>query len=224
MKIKSFVIHLGRATGRRPQVNRLLARLPGKAAVLPAVDGLQLTDDEVRGVTRCGLHRPHYPFQLSRSEVACFLSHRRAWRAILDEGLDAAFVAEDDADIAAPEFDAVMAETVAGLEPDEFVRLPHRERHEPGSVVRDRAGVRVVEPRLPALGMVLQLVGREAARRLLEASTTFDRPIDSFVQMRWLHGAPNSHGATDRGPRDRRTTRRQCDPRPAARLRAPGGA
>jgi GR25 family glycosyltransferase involved in LPS biosynthesis len=37
--------------------------------------------------------------------------------------------------------------------------------------------------------MVMQLVGREAARRLLETSSTFDRPVDSFVQMNWVHGA-----------------------------------
>lgn len=189
MNIKSFVIHLDRATGRRLQVDRLLASLPGPAAVLPAVDGRQLTDDALHDVARRGLHRPHYPFALSRSEVACFLSHRRAWQAILDDRLDAAIIAEDDADIAAPEFDDVMAAVVAGIQPDEFVRLPHRERYEPGSVVREQDGVRVVEPRLPALGMVLQVVGREAARRLLDASTAFDRPIDSFVQMRWLHGA-----------------------------------
>lgn len=35
----------------------------------------------------------------------------------------------------------------------------------------------------------MQLVGREAAMRLLEASHTFDRPVDSFVQMHWVHGA-----------------------------------
>jgi GR25 family glycosyltransferase involved in LPS biosynthesis len=189
VNIKSFVIHLDRATGRRPQVDRLLASLPGPAAVLPAVDGHRLADEDLHGVTRRGLHRPHYPFAMSRSEVACFLSHRRAWRTIIDEGLDAAVIAEDDAAIAAPEFDDVMAAAVAGLEPDEFVRLPHRERYEPGPVVRERDGVRLVEPRLPALGMVMQLVGREAARRLLDASTVFDRPIDSFMQMRWLHGA-----------------------------------
>jgi GR25 family glycosyltransferase involved in LPS biosynthesis len=37
--------------------------------------------------------------------------------------------------------------------------------------------------------MQAALVGREAARLLLAATETFDRPVDSTVQMQWLHGA-----------------------------------
>jgi len=189
MAIKAFVIHLERAAGRRLQVERLLATLPIGGEVLPAVDGLQMTSDEIAGVCRSHLHRPHYPFPLTRTEVACFLSHRRAWQAIVDGGLDAGLVVEDDAAIVEPGFGEVLTAAVEGLGPDELVRFPHRERHEPGPVVRTRGGARLMEPRLPALGMVMQLVGREAARRLLDASRCFDRPVDSFVQMQWLHGA-----------------------------------
>lgn len=188
MAIRAFVIHLERAAGRRPQVDRLLATLPLSGEVLHAVDGQRLSDGEFRGVCRAGLHRPRYPFALSRTEVACFLSHRRAWQAILDQGLDAGLVAEDDAAVA-PEFADVLGMALADMRPDEFIRFPHRERHELGPVVRQRGGAWLVEPRFPALGMVVQLVGREAARRLLDASRVLDRPVDSFAQMQWLHGA-----------------------------------
>jgi len=189
VRITSFVIHLDRATSRRPQVDRLIESLPVPTEAIPAVDGRTMTDADIAGVYRPGLHRPRYPFALSRTEVACFLSHRRAWQQILERDLDAALVAEDDANVAAPDFADVLTAAVEGLQPDEFVRFPHRERHEPGPLVRSRGAARLFEPRLPALGMVLQLVGREAARRLLEASLVFDRPVDSFVQMQWLHGA-----------------------------------
>lgn len=189
MPIQAFVLHLERATGRRPQVDRLRAALPLPTAVLPAVDGLRMTPAESGAVAKTGLHRPHYPFAMSRTEIACFLSHRRAWQAILDLGLDAGLVVEDDADVVSPDFEAVLETAIDGLRADELVRFPHRERHEPGPEVRSRGDVRLVEPRLPALGMVMQLVGREAARRLLDASPAFDRPVDAFVQMQWLHGA-----------------------------------
>lgn len=189
MPIQAFVLHLERAAGRRPQVDRLRASLPLPTAVLPAVDGLRMTPAESGAVARSGLHRPHYPFAMSRTEIACFLTHRRAWQAILDRGLDAGLVVEDDAAVVSPDFKAVLETAIDGLRPDELVRFPHRERHEPGPEVRSRGKVRLVEPRLPALGMVMQLVGREAARRLLDASQAFDRPVDAFVQMQWLHGA-----------------------------------
>ena len=189
MLVKSLIIHLDRALGRRPQVQRLRETLPVPADVIPAVDGRLMSDRDIAAVFRRNLHRPRYPFALSRTEVACFLSHRRAWQAILDQGLDAALIVEDDATISAPSFAEVLSAAIAGLEPDELVRFPHRERHEPGPLVRARGEVRLFEPRLPALGMVLQLVAKDAASRLLEASHVFDRPVDSFVQMQWLHGA-----------------------------------
>lgn len=187
--VKALVIHVSRASGRRLQVERLRRSLPLAVEVIDAVDGLRLSDADIRRVVVSGLHRPRYPFVLSRTEAACFLSHRKAWQAILDDGLDAGLVIEDDAAIVAPEFAAVLGAAVAGLELDEFVRFPHRERNESGPVVRLRGPARFLEPRLPALGMVMQLVGREAARKLLDASRTFDRPVDSFVQMHWLHTA-----------------------------------
>lgn len=189
MRMKAFVIHLDRAEGRQQQVELLRSTLPLPAEVLPAVDGRQLTDDEVCRVARGGIHRPHYPFALSRGEVACFLSHRRAWQATLDQGLDAALIVEDDVDIVSPAFPRVLAAAVDGMAPEEFVRFPNRERYEPGPVVRSRGDARLVEPRLPALNTQMQLVGRAAAQRLLEASQVFDRPVDCFVQMQWLHGA-----------------------------------
>lgn len=188
MAVNAFVIHLDRAAGRRRQADLLCDSLPLPAERLSAVDGATLPDAAVHRVCRPGLHRPHYPFALSRTEVACFLSHRRAWQAIVDRGLDAGLVAEDDAAVA-PAFADVLACALDGLRPDEFVRFPHRERHEPGAMVREHGEARLVEPRLPALGAVVQLIGHEAARRLLDASVVFDRPVDSFVQMQWLHGA-----------------------------------
>lgn len=35
--------------------------------------------------------------------------------------------------------------------------------------------------------MQMQLVGREAAIALLAATAKFDRPVDTTLQMRWLH-------------------------------------
>lgn len=189
MATKAFIIHLERAVGRRPQVEQLRANLPLPVEVMPAVDGLRLTDADIHAVSRVGLHKPHYPFQLSRTEVACFLSHRRAWQAILDQGLEAALIVEDDAAVASAEFAEVLWGAIDSHQPDEVVRFPHRERYEPGAMIRTRGVAQFTEPRLPALGMVMQLVGRDAARRLLDASLVFDRPVDTFAQMQWLHGA-----------------------------------
>lgn len=189
MECRAYVLHLERAVGRQPQVDEIRAALPVGSEVVLAVDGLQMTDAESRLFFKRGMHRPRFPFEVSKTEIACFLTHRRAWQAIADSGCDAGLVVEDDTAVASESFAEVIESAIASLRPEEFVRFPHRERQEPGPVVRSAGPVRLIEPRLPALGMVMQLVGREAARRLLEASWQFDRPVDNYVQMQWLHGA-----------------------------------
>lgn len=189
MDCKGFILHLDRAVGRAAQAEALRAELPVEAEILPAVDGLQMSDGEARRFIRPGMHEPRYPFTLSKTEIACFLTHRRAWQAIVDEGYDAGLIVEDDAAVASPHLATVIRAALTSIRPEEFIRFPHRERHEPGAVAREVGPARFIEPHLPALGMVMQLVGREAARRLLDASWHFDRPVDNFVQMQWLHGA-----------------------------------
>lgn len=189
MNVKGYVVHLQRAERRRPQALALADALPMPAAILPAVDGRQFAEADRAAFVRRRLHAPRYPFAITPTEIGCFLSHRRAWQAILDDGCDAGIIAEDDVAPAAAEFVGVVEAAIAALEPHEFIRFPLRTRGDAGPAIRALGPARFLEPRLPGLGMQMQLVGREAARRLLEASRQFDRPVDSFVQMQWLHGA-----------------------------------
>jgi GR25 family glycosyltransferase involved in LPS biosynthesis len=188
MKRHAFVIHLERATARKSQADKLVAGLPLPAEILPACDGRTLGSEERALRYRPGLHRPRYPFALSDSEIACFLSHRAAWRAIVDRGLDAGLIAEDD--VATDEaFATVLATAGEMAGPNDYIRFPRWERGETGDVIHSSGAASLIEPFLPQLGMQMQLVGREAAARLLAATESFDRPVDSIVQMQWLHGA-----------------------------------
>jgi GR25 family glycosyltransferase involved in LPS biosynthesis len=79
-----------------------------------------------------------------------------------------------------------LAESYAGE--DTYVRFPQKKRESSSSVLAIDDELTLIRPDIIALGAVGQLVGREAARRLLEATERFDRPIDTFLQMRWIHG------------------------------------
>lgn len=187
MRVEALIVHLEQAVGRRPQVAEIARSIPLPARVLPAVDGRRL-DPSVRDkVVHPRLHAPAYPFRLLDTEIGCFLSHRLAWQSILDERLDAGLVVEDDVEVSSPLFQQVLGHAIAMLQPGDFIRFPLHERGE--GRVRAGAATTLIEPRLPGLGMQMQLVGRDAARLLLAASEVFDRPVDSLVQMQWLHGA-----------------------------------
>jgi GR25 family glycosyltransferase involved in LPS biosynthesis len=189
MSCRGYIIHLKRATDRRRQAEAFAAMLPMPAELLEAVDGRAMTPVALQERAHRDLHTPRYPFPLANGEIACFLSHRRAWQAIVDSGCHAGLIAEDDVAASSPDFLPLVDRVLAGIEPGDFVRFPMRERGERGPRVWGTGPLHVIEPYLPALNMQMQIVGREAARLLLAASETFDRPVDSYVQMQWLHGA-----------------------------------
>lgn len=188
MKAEAFIIHLARATSRRPQAEAFAAKLPMPAELLDAVDSERLSDAEVDSVYQRVVHRPIYPFELRRQEVACFLSHRKAWRTIVERGLDAGLVAEDDVDADTDSLRRVVDTVLAHIQPHDFVRLPAKPGEE-GPLRYGDGGVEVIEPALRGLGMQAQLVGREAARRLLAETEQFDRPVDTTIQLPGLTSA-----------------------------------
>lgn len=188
MRIEGFVIHLARAEQRRPQVQALHEALPMPVHVVDAVDGRALTPDEIASVYKPRLYRPRYPFALGVGEIGCFLSHRKAWREIVERGLDAGVIVEDDVAVDAEGLRRLLDLVGTATGPADFVRFPQKERGEAGRViVRGEGGCSIIEPATPAFGTVMQIVGRDAAARLLDLTETFDRPVDVLLQMRWLH-------------------------------------
>ena len=93
-----LIIHLERSLERKPQVRKLQKDLPYRTKVVEAVDGSK-RDNDFSKIYIPRLLRPRYPFSLRSAEVACFQSHRKCWQEILDRGLEAALIIEDDVDI-----------------------------------------------------------------------------------------------------------------------------
>ena len=65
---------------------------------IEAVDGKYLSDREFTQLYSAD-HPNAYYKTLSKAEVACYLSHRRACQAIIDNKLDFAIIIEDDVEL-----------------------------------------------------------------------------------------------------------------------------
>jgi GR25 family glycosyltransferase involved in LPS biosynthesis len=186
---KAFILHLERASSRGPNVRALSACLPFESEVLAAVDGARLSAEGVEQAYARRRFRPAYPFPLTRSEVGVFLSHRAAWRRIVDDALDFAFIFEDDAQIDAKAFAALLEFLTAERSAWDYVLLP-AEPIRNGTAIARRDGLALLRPDAPPLRAIAQVVSIAAAKRLLDSTLPFDRPIDTFMQMTWVTGQP----------------------------------
>ena len=134
------------------------------------------------------MQRPRFPFALNRAEIGAFLSHRAAWRRIVEQNLDYALVFEDDAEIDAAAF-ARTCDLARGRE--HSGTMCSRRRRKPGfagAILAERDGIALIRPENPPLRAIAQFVSGDAARRLLAVTENFDRPIDTFLQMSWVTG------------------------------------
>jgi GR25 family glycosyltransferase involved in LPS biosynthesis len=186
---KAFILHLERATSRAATVRALRAALPIESEVLAAVDGARLTPQEVDQVYARRRFRPAYPFPLTRTEVGVFLSHRAAWRRIVDDALDFAFIFEDDAEIDPPTFAALIEFVTLERSAWDYVLLPAAPIRG-GAPVARRGGLALIRPDAPPLRAIAQIVSVDAAKRLLDRTLPFDRPVDTTLQMTWMTGQP----------------------------------
>jgi glycosyl transferase, family 25 len=182
MQAVGFVIHLARARQRRAHVAALQRLSPVPLAVIDAVDGAKLSDAAIAAVYASeGILQPRYPFDISKGEIGCFLSHRKAWQAIVDSGADAGLVFEDDAVVDPDIFPKALAAALGWMGRGDMVEFQTRPIE--GAVVAELGPFRMLEPEVPPVRLSAQLIGVEAAQRLLTVTGKFDRPVDGVVQL-----------------------------------------
>lgn len=188
MKLRAYILHLTRATGRKENAQRLLESCGVDGEIWPAVDGKQLSNSDMAAVVGSRLFEPDYPFPLKVGEVGCFLSHRQIWAEIIRCDLDYGLVFEDDVELDLNTFDEALDLGGRYVSTYGYVQLQNRRPEGPSQLI-DRAGdCTLTQPMITPVRASAQLISREAAQSLLKASKKFDRPVDTFVQSHWHTG------------------------------------
>jgi glycosyl transferase family 25 len=173
-----FLINLDRHPDRLKHMSEALDGFGLPFERVKAFDGLKIDADEIRKwVPGPGTFR-----MLSPAEVGCFLSHRACWQRMLDLGLPAAVIFEDDVhfsddagayltdlDWVPPDADIVRAET--WLSRSVIDRQPVVE-------VRARSVHRL---RTVQYGLAAYIITRAGAEKALRLTETFRDTTDDFL-------------------------------------------
>jgi glycosyl transferase, family 25 len=169
-------------------VARLVSQCPIPCSTWDAVDGSKLSPSERSVAYQPNLKSPAYPFALKPGEIGCFLSHRGLWKEMIKHDIPQALILEDDVELSV-NFANALQFASAAAEPGDYIQFQVRDLHPRGQIVVRRDPFELLCPTIIPLRTSAQLVTLAAAERLLRHSEPFDRPVDSFLQMNWLHGA-----------------------------------
>ena len=176
-----YVINLNRSTDRLVQVSAALHAAGLAFERIPAIDASELEPAITERFYDEGANRRSYLAPLSPQEVACFLSHRRAWQTFLHTRDDpfAVFLEDDAAPLRGDLNLQLLQQSFADSDRAQIIKL-----YRPPS-----ARIPVRRPLVPPLGAVAQAMNRAAAQALVEFTERFHEPVDVALQRCWDHGA-----------------------------------
>ena len=205
-----YVINLDRSQDWWQNATMQLGDLAMPHARLTAVDGDDLTPDEMRSVIGRKPVLYRWLRDLSPSEIGCYLSHRTAWEPIAGSGRTGGFVFEDDF-VAGPDLFAVMT-AISRLNFSEFPVMIKMYVAEQDAGFRYRTRLEMQRPltdeirlRLPRRApdeTVACYISAMGAGKLVKKSRALYRPADDAVRRVWETGvtvftvlpAPVRHG------------------------------
>ena len=186
MKLGAFIIHLESTHSRKENVKQLISKCPIPACLHPAVDGSSLTKHEIAQVYRHNLYEPEYPFTLNLGEIGAFLSYRAVWKRMLNEKFDVALLIEDDVNINKTIFNLVFTLARKHIIELGFIKFPINFNNNIFRHIDNVDDILLCEQQVIPLGAQCQLVSSKAAIKLLNKTDYFDRPVDTFLQLRHI--------------------------------------
>ena len=190
MNIPAFLITLERATERRPHASWICLNVPLPCVALSAVDGTLMTPAAIDAVYQRQIFSPRYPHTLRRGEIGCFLSHRKAWQAIVDQNLDAALILEDDVTFDPQQLGDAIRFVAENMVSGDYIQFQVRDIDCLHPVIVGDEKHSLIQPCPTPLRTTAQIVTAAAAKRLLELTARIDRPVDAFLQLSWVTGVP----------------------------------
>jgi len=181
-----FVINLDRSPHRWESIHSQLQTLELSAERVSAVDKLQLESAYLQQIVPpiSSSLKYYFPKEISRGEVACFLSHKKCWERLAQSSEDWALILEDDA-ILSPR--AKQYFQCSDWIPDgvQIIQLFVIEAEWKCTVLPEKlmlpSGDCLLRPLVPHFGCVAYFISRKAAIRALALSSLLTAPVDEFL-------------------------------------------
>jgi glycosyl transferase family 25 len=170
-----FYLNLDAETGRRAYMEAQFAETGLVAERIAAITPADLAPDLIRQA--CDRTKRHW---VGRPELACTMTHRLAWRAILERGLPMALILEDDVYLSRRLSELISAVELlcAGLD---VIRIEtYQPRVRLGRADR-RGDLDLREIHSVVWGCGGYIVTNAGARRLLGPLSRIDVPVDAVI-------------------------------------------
>ena len=193
-----LIIHLDRAIIRQENVNKIFSSANEidslksfQQHIIESVDGKQLSDEDRQKYYKQGIFTPHPVLKdninLSNNLIACFLSHRKAWQYIVDNNLDSGLIFEDDVKIEPHIFNEAIKIGLNNLREDLLIRFRNQKLNKIDQLL-DLYNEGIYIRYIPPTCLASYLISKQTAKKLLDLTKEFDRPVDEYLKLTKITG------------------------------------
>ena len=187
--IPIYVINMDRSPERLEYMRRQLAEKQLSLIRISAVDANSLGEPPAAGIFDAERARRAYYAPILKTEIACFMSHRLAWRTFVEESAAPLCITlEDDAELSDAFVPVVEAVAARGPCDWDIIKLFARREQASKTVAELPAGHRLVRHLRQPTGNVGQILSRAGAEKMLARSRRIYRPLDVQLQHWWEFG------------------------------------
>jgi len=183
LQVQILVISLERSLDRRAQVEREMKKISLPWNFLNAVDGAALKEVPIEYNSRKVKRLLGY--ELTPSEIGCYLSHKAAWKACVANNITT-LVLEDDF-VLSSDFERILYILLNEMTAWNFVRLQGL-YEVPFIAIVEKSGITLVKNQGDAVGCTAYLLKPEIAKVLIKHSASIYEPVDHFTEHYLKHG------------------------------------
>jgi glycosyl transferase family 25 len=184
-----YVINLDKSPERLTNTRERFVKVGMEITRLPGVLGSALTDDEIAEIYSARGNQHQFYRPLSKGEIGCYASHRKAWQQIANADSAFGIVVEDDIDV-----DSNFAEAMETLQNLSFtwdmIKLaPYQNKQRPVVYTQPVSpDFALTITNKTVTGCAAYALTKACAQRLLTSTKPFCRPVDTDLQHFWEHG------------------------------------
>jgi glycosyl transferase family 25 len=186
-----FLINLDQSTERLQKSAARLKEQEVEFERISGVYGKALSDIDLIKNYQPLLNKVKFYRPLGKGEIGCYMSHRKAWQAIVDGKHPYAIVMEDDFRLVGDLHE--VFDTIENLDFDwQLIKLAaYENRTRPiafSHSLNDKFDLVVHKKAMT--GCCAQAISYQGAKALLEATEYFARPVDTDIQHIWETKVP----------------------------------
>lgn len=184
-----YLINLDRSTDRLAKSKAQLEAHQLHYERIAAVCGQSLCEDAYLKHYCPDLNKARYYYDLTPSQIGCFLSHRQAWKHIAEGNADYGIILEDDFLVIGNIQRALASIDTLTIDWDLIKLSAYANRERPiahSFELNDEFNL--VVHKKPMSGGAATAISKRGAQKLYASTSKFGRPCDTEIQHFWEHG------------------------------------